>query len=78
MSDYPPTCWQDIMAYDNAECMEGYMDYDPDDMTPGDNRSPSYRWGWATAHADRNHIADKFYWMRREAVREMGIGKTRH
>lgn len=75
---YPPETWQDIVAYDDAECLEGYMDCREGDPEPGDNRSPSYRWGWITRAEDRTGTAGHFYWLRREYAREMGIGKVRH
>ncbi len=78
MATYPPTCWQDIAAYDLAECMEGFIEFQAGDPEPGDNRSPSYRWGWANAASDAAMIPDRFYQLRRQYIRETGMLQTRH
>lgn len=76
MSDqvFPPTSWQDIAAYDNAECVEGLLDFLRGEPEPGGNRSPSYRWGWITGRADR-HGADQFDALRHQYAR-IKIGKA--
>jgi hypothetical protein len=81
VSVFPPTCWQDIAAYDTDEVVQGYRDWRPDDPEPGPNHSPGYRWGWANMKADHTHptVMDELYWIRRDYAREaMGIGQTRH
>jgi hypothetical protein len=67
---YPPTCWQDILDYDEAECFEGFTDFEKGEPDPGDNRSPSYRWGWRNAASDAGKVPDDFYAMRRQFIRE--------
>jgi hypothetical protein len=75
---FPPESWEDLVAYDDAECLEGYLDYAEGDPEPGANRSPSYRWGWITAKEDRTGVASYFYWLRREYIRETGLLQTKH
>lgn len=78
---FPPTCWQDIAAYDLDECVAGYRDWRPDDPEPGPNHSPAYRWGWLNCEADHTKpvVMDDLYWIRRDYARfALGIGQTRH
>ncbi len=71
---FPPRHEWDLAAYDADEAMEGFFDQEPGDPPPGDNRSPSYRWGWANRARDRqieddgfDHIRHAYIALRRSA-----------
>lgn len=69
MSDYPPSCWQDIFAYDEDEVVCGYREYRHDEPDPGPNRSAGYRWGWANRKRDNTGMPDGLDRVRREYIR---------
>lgn len=62
---FPPRDEWDIAAYDSPDMVVGYMDQTPGGPSPGDNRSPGYRWGWANRARDRQADDDGFDTIRR-------------
>lgn len=66
---FPPLTAFDILAYDTEEIVAGYRQFRPCDPEPGDNRSASYRWGWANARRDMTREPDGFEGLRREFIR---------
>lgn len=59
-SPFPPRTAFDIAAYEQDECVAGFMGWRPDDPVPGDNHSPSYRWGWTNAARDHSSSDDGY------------------
>lgn len=70
---FPPRDEWDIAAYEDDEVVAGYREHSLSDLPPGNNRSPSYRWGWTNARRDRTHEPDGF-----EPVRYAYISMTRN
>jgi hypothetical protein len=66
---FPPRTAFDILAYDTEEIVAGYRQYRDGDPEPGDNRSASYRWGWANARKDVTREPDGFEPLRRDFIR---------
>lgn len=64
---FPPRDIRDIFAYDISECVLGFQEYQPHIPDPGDEFTPSYRWGWANAKFDRTREDDGFLALRLEA-----------
>lgn len=52
-SVFPPRNVDDILMYDDAELLAGFMEFRKDEPMPGENRHPAYRWGWQNAFRDR-------------------------
>jgi hypothetical protein len=61
---FPPRDAFDIAAYDTDECVSGYRGHCTDDIPPGPNHSPSYRWGWTNARKDVTGVPDGFEGLR--------------
>ena len=79
MADYPPTCWQDIFAYDDDDVMSGYREYRPTEPEPGANRAAGYRWGWANRKRDTTGEPDPFDGVRRAYIAAVpGLFQTQH
>lgn len=57
---FPPRDALDILSYDTSECARGFRDYRPELPDPGEERSPSYRWGWVNAKYDRTRKDDGY------------------
>ncbi len=55
---WPPRSWEDIAAYSDDDIVAGYREWRPDDVEPGDNHSPGYRWGWTNAAHDHGREDD--------------------
>lgn len=68
---FPPTCIEDIMSYDTDEVVTGYRDWHADEVAPGPNHSPGYRWGWTNAAQDRATTWDEFMPLRFQYIRTM-------
>lgn len=66
---FPPRHIIDIALYDADETVVGYRECVLDAPMPGDNRSPSYRWGWANRLKDRTGQEDGFEYLRQEYIR---------
>src|SRR5262245_299605 len=50
---FPPRDAFDVFAYDDDEVINGYLDgHRDDDIEPGPNHSPAYRWGWLNRRPD--------------------------
>ena len=67
---FPPTCIEDIMIYDGDEVVAGYRERRRDDIPPGENRSPGYRWGWTNSQRDHGQ-PDGFEPLRYAYIRAM-------
>lgn len=65
---FPPRDVWDVAAYDADECSAGYREHRIGDKPPGNNRSASYRWGWANARRDRVREDDGFDGFRSEFI----------
>lgn len=70
MTPFPPTCWQDIFAYDDDEVLAGYRDWRPCELEPGPNHSPGYRWGWANRKRDHTGEDDGMVGVRMAYIRQ--------
>lgn len=57
---FPPRDEWDIAAYEHDEVVAGFRGWCPDDPIPGDNHSPSYRWGWTNAARDHASCDDGY------------------
>lgn len=57
---FPPRDEWDIAAYPQDDCVAGYRDYRPDDVEPGPNHAPGYRWGWVNRRRDHTSKTDGF------------------
>lgn len=66
---YPPRSAAEILAYDRAEMTMAFLDFDQDELEPGSNRSPAYRWSWRTRLRDCEGVDDGFDMLRRSAFR---------
>lgn len=57
MPNYPPVATQDDLAtLDEAEIVQGYLDFRRGDPEPGANRGRSYWHGWRNAAIDHGQI----------------------
>lgn len=70
---FPPRDEWDVAAYSRDDIVDGYREYRHDDVEPGENRSPSYRWGWANAKKDSTNEPDGY-----EKIRYAYIRLSRH
>ncbi len=66
---FPPRDEWDIAAYPNDEVVAGYIEYSPDEIAPGGNRSPAYRWGWLNRRRDATGEPDGFDNVRHAYIR---------
>lgn len=66
---FPPRDVWDIAAYDTDEIVDGYLSHCIEDVPPGDNRAPGYRWGWLNARKDATHVLDGFEGLRFAYIR---------
>lgn len=69
---FPPRDEWDIAAYNTDDVVAGYREYLPDDLPPGPNHAPGYRWGWTNRRRDVTHEPDGF-----EPLRFAYIAMTR-
>lgn len=68
-SVFPPRDEWDIAAYATDEVVAGYREHRIDDIAPGPNHAPGYRWGWSNARKDATKIDDGFEGLRRAYIR---------
>ncbi|MBD0416522.1 hypothetical protein [Oryzicola mucosus] len=58
-----------MLAYDQQEYDAGYQAHKAYEPVPGDERSPSYRWGWVSRRKDASGQPDEFDEIRKAAAR---------
>ena len=73
-TSFPPRCVEDVLAYDRDEVILGFCEYNNEMPTPGDNRSPGYRWGWSNARYDHTREDDGLVGLRVKLA-AMFVGK---
>lgn len=69
---FPPRDVWDIAGYPTDDVVAGYLDYSPDEIAPGSNRAPGYRWGWLNRRKDATGEPDGY-----EPLRYAYIGMSR-
>lgn len=67
---FPPRTAMEIEAYRYADVLAGFMDWEPDQIPPGPNHAPGYRWGWQNRERDSHPERDDgFDRLRHELIR---------
>lgn len=69
---FPPRDEWDVAAYSTDDVIAGYREHCINDLVPGENHSPGYRWGWTNRRKDATHIPDGF-----EGIRAAYIDMSR-
>lgn len=66
---FPPRDAFELMAYDLDQVVEGWLDYDPFVLPPGENHDPGYRWGWANARRTYTKQPDGYDSIRQDYIK---------